>query len=64
MGNARSNKKTVFFFVDMKNEDEQIIFFKDMAYPVEDGLIKNDDNLSIGIEDIWVDFRVEFQTFG
>lgn len=64
MGNARENKKTVFFLMDMRNEDEKIIFHKDTPYPVERGVITNDENLSIGLEDIWVNFRVEFQTLG
>ena len=62
MGNARKNQtKHVYFLEDMVNDDGHVMFEAETAYPVQNNLIENEDLLRVSLDDIWVDFRVEFQ---
>lgn len=55
-------KKVVYLQDNMVDDNEMIIFSADIPYVVEGDSIVNEDDLTIPINDIWVAFKVVYET--
>lgn len=53
-------KKVVILGDNMLDANEMEIFQAEIPYVVWRGKITNENNLSVSLNDIWVNFRVEF----